>query len=178
MRNLKALAAVAAALLAACGGSSEVNKEEWRIRGTYRVTAYLCGLEPVGGPAEMAARIAPPNSYEWIFGADGLSSEIRIIGEACTWGGRYDLTYTSATDLSGRGDGTYLCTPSASACHAFILLTNRFDICGLANGESSSMSHTAVPEVGGTLDLSFQDDRWCQDSGYSGNITFRFERID
>lgn len=182
MRNLRSVAALVAVLVGAsgsdCGGKSEVNRDEWRIRGSYRVTAYLCGQEPVTGPAELAMRITPPNAYEWSFGADGLASEIRIVGESCTWGGRYDLTYTSATDVFGRGGGTYACTPSGAACHAYVLLTNRFDVCGQPNSEASSMRHTAVPDPGGTLDLIFLDDTWCRDNGYSGNVTMRFERTD
>lgn len=182
MGNLKRLAALAAVLVGTsgsdCGGKSEVNREEWRIRGTYRVTEYLCGLEPVTGTAELALRITPPNTYEWAFTADGLAIDIRIAGEACTWGGRYDLTYTSSTTVSGRGGGTYACTPSDTACHAYILLTNRYDVCGQANSESSGMRHTAVPELGGTLDIAFLEDTWCRDNAYTGNFTFRAERIE
>jgi hypothetical protein len=156
----------------------EVNLEAWRIRGTYRVTGYLCGETPVTGPGWAAWRITAPNHYDWVFSDDGLQMEIRIVGESCTWAGSYDVTYTSATDYRGKGRGIFPCTPSNAACHDFVVLTNGVDICGQTNTDQGPMTHTAVPEVGATMDITFLDDSWCADHGYAGQMTFRFERIE
>jgi hypothetical protein len=182
MRVLKVALIAASALSWGCGGGGnvELNKEEWRIRGTYRVTDYLCGTESVTLDPPMQARITPPNAYEWVYSADGLRMDIRIIGQSCTWGGSYEITYTSATEFAGRGFGVYECNPSSAACHDFMMISNGGDVCEVSNTEGSRGErnlHSAVPAVGGTLDVTFLSDSWCASKGKAGIATFRFTRV-
>jgi len=183
MRILRVVLIAASAVLGACGGGGkvEVNKEEWRIKGTYRVTNYLCGTDHVTIDPFMEARITPPNAYEWAYSADGLRMDIRIIGQSCIWGASYEVTYTSTNQYVLRGFGDYTCNPSSASCHDFMMLSNGGDVCGVLNTEETGgggLLHSAVPAVGGTLDLIWPNDSWCAQNGHAGGtMTFRFTRV-
>lgn len=179
MKTMGCFLAAAAVLLGSCGDKSETNKPEWRIGGTYQVIDYFCGdVDETAASAELMARITPPNTFELAFSDDGLSMEVRIVGESCTWTAQLDDTYTSATAFHYAGKGTYACLPSAVDCHDFMILTNALDICGDANSEADYVSHTPVPTIGETMEMTWVNDTWCSEHGYAGRARWRLTRVE